>query len=191
MTRRERSRAFACGSRARRKGKALTLGRERGDDGARTSAAPEAEEALLVRIGVEVGALSLAHVIEVMRPLPVQPIGGAPPCILGAAVVRGVAVPVVDAAALLASQLARRVGRSEVASDRRFVSVRAGSRRAALVVDAVVGVVRTALSGRPSLLVAAELDAMDDGLAALARAVRAAPEELAGRAADVVGGAVG
>lgn len=76
-------------------------------------------------------ALPLEHVIEMMRPLPIEPIGGAPPFVLGLALVRGEAIPVVDAARLLGGSS------SDVT---RFVILRSGARNTALAVDSVLGV---------------------------------------------------
>lgn len=86
--------------------------------------------ALLIVAGGRTCAIPLPHVIEIMRPLPITPIIQAPPFTLGAAVVRGSAVPVVDVAAMLGAA-AGAVGR--------FVSVRAGERRAVLAVESVAG----------------------------------------------------
>lgn len=66
-----------------------------------------------------------------MRPLPVEAIAGAPGFVLGLAVIRGEAVPVIDVARLLGAEGAR---------PRRFVTVRAARRTIALAVDAVLGV---------------------------------------------------
>jgi len=76
-------------------------------------------------------ALPLEHVAETMRPLPVEPLAGVPRPICGVAIIRRVPVPVVDVAWLLA-------GKESHAT--RFVTVKAGGRRVALMVDAVVGV---------------------------------------------------
>jgi purine-binding chemotaxis protein CheW len=86
---------------------------------------------VVVRVGNRVCALPLATVIETMRPLPVEPVRGAPPFVLGISIIRGAPTPVVDAAAL--------IGASRGASDR-VVTLRAGARVVALVVDAVLGV---------------------------------------------------
>jgi purine-binding chemotaxis protein CheW len=86
---------------------------------------------LLCRVDRRVCALPLAQVEETMRPLPVEPMAGAPDFVLGVAIVRGAAVPVVDAAALLGA------GRSRPS---RLVSLRVERRRVALAVDAVLGV---------------------------------------------------
>jgi purine-binding chemotaxis protein CheW len=120
---------------------------------------------LVARVGDKRVALRLAHVVEVMRPLPVATLGGTPPFVLGAAVVRGSAVPVVDARALLGEGPAS-------TRDARFVSVRVGDRRAVLAVDAVLGVralddvsvgqmppiLRDASEGVPELLGALDRD---------------------------------
>jgi purine-binding chemotaxis protein CheW len=88
--------------------------------------------ALLVRAGSRVCALPLASVIETMRPLPVETVRGAPPLVLGLAIVRGTPVPVVDLAAL--------IGVEERGVATRFVSLRAGARTVVLAVDSVMGV---------------------------------------------------
>lgn len=92
-----------------------------------TSAGP----ALLCRVGGRVCAIPLAEVVETLRPLPIEPMGGAPAFVLGAAVIRGRALPVVDAAQLLGEP---------GGAPTRFVTVRAGDREVALAVDAVLGV---------------------------------------------------
>jgi purine-binding chemotaxis protein CheW len=76
-------------------------------------------------------ALSIAHVVETMRPLPIEPIAGTRAFVLGLAIVRGAPMPVVDLATLLGGT------RGEI---RRFVTLDLGGRRAALAVTDVVGV---------------------------------------------------
>lgn len=76
-------------------------------------------------------ALPLAHVLETMRPLPVQPILGSPPFVRGLAIVRGEPVPVVDLASLMGG------GRG---SPRRWVIVRAGAPATVLEVDRILGI---------------------------------------------------
>jgi purine-binding chemotaxis protein CheW len=88
--------------------------------------------ALLVRAGSRVCALPLGSVNETMRPLPVEAVRGAPPLVLGLAIVRGTPVPVVDLAAL--------IGADEPGEATRFVSLRAGARTVVLAVQSVVGV---------------------------------------------------
>jgi purine-binding chemotaxis protein CheW len=86
---------------------------------------------LLCRVQTKLCALPLECVLETMRPLPVEPLSGAPQFVPGLAMIRGEPVPVVDAARLLGAEGARPA---------RFVSVRAGERRVALAVDSVLGV---------------------------------------------------
>jgi purine-binding chemotaxis protein CheW len=76
-------------------------------------------------------------VIETMRPLQCNALLGVAPPILGMAIIRGVATPVLDGGLLL--------GRAPTAGGR-FVTVRAGSRAVAIAVDEVVGV-RTLTDG--------------------------------------------
>jgi purine-binding chemotaxis protein CheW len=90
--------------------------------------------ALLVRAGSRVCGLPIASVNETMRPLPVEPIRGAPPMVLGLAIVRGAPVPVVDLATLVGA------GSDERHPVTRFVSLRSGSRTVALAVESVMGV---------------------------------------------------
>ncbi|HEY6005476.1 MAG TPA: chemotaxis protein CheW [Anaeromyxobacter sp.] len=111
-------------------------------------------------------ALPLADVIEVMRPLPVSRLEGAPEFVLGAAVVRGAPVPVIDAGALVGAAPGGR-------TPSRLVSLRVGTRRAALAVDELIGI---------HALDASELEAVPPllrGVAAgAADAVAALDEEL-------------
>ena len=84
-----------------------------------------------------------------MRPLPLRRLAGAPAFVSGIAIVRGEPTPVVDVSALLG------VVSSAPA---RFVLVRAGRRRVALAVEAVIGILEVAseaLAGVPPLLTAA------------------------------------
>jgi purine-binding chemotaxis protein CheW len=88
---------------------------------------------LLCRAGVHLCALPLAHVIEVMRPLAVEPLADAPAFLRGIAVIRGAAVPVLD--------LGRLLGQAKTAPAR-FVTVRIGERVLALAVAEVLAVRR-------------------------------------------------
>lgn len=88
------------------------------------------QRSLLLRAAGHTCALNLGDVIEIMRPLPIERIAGAPEVVLGLAVIRGVAVPVVALSTLF---------RSETAAFTRFVLVRAGGKPVALAVDAVIG----------------------------------------------------
>jgi purine-binding chemotaxis protein CheW len=119
-----------------------------------SSAESELRPSLLFRIAGQLCALPLEHVIETMRPLPVEPVAGAPPAVRGLSIVRGRPVPVIDAARLFD----RPSGLST-----RFVTLRAGERVAALAVDEVLGVRRLApasLEQLPALLGTAAADAL-------------------------------
>jgi purine-binding chemotaxis protein CheW len=91
---------------------------------------------LICRVGAKLCGVPLAHVVEVMRPLPTEPLAQMASFVLGIAVIRSRATPVVDARKLLSSPSG-----SEPA---RYVTLELGgsghSRVAALAVDGVVGV---------------------------------------------------
>ena len=117
------------------------------------------ERVLLVRASGMLCALPLVHVVETMRPLPVDAIGTAPACVRGLTLVRGEPTLVVDLARLLAAR---------ESSPRRFVTLRTGTRTVALAVDEVIGtrvLPRDELRALPPLLRGADLDS----LAAIAR----------------------
>lgn len=80
-------------------------------------------------------AVPLAHAAEVMRPLPVEPLVGAPAGVLGVAVIRGRATPVVDLEALLHGSPA-----GALADSARHVTLRTGDRVVAIAVEAVLGI---------------------------------------------------
>jgi purine-binding chemotaxis protein CheW len=105
---------------------------------------------LVTRVGGVACGFPIAHVVETMRPLPVEPIRGSHDDALavldGLAMIRGTPVPVVDTRKLLGV-------RATAAT--RFVIVRVARRRVALAVDAVLAVRRVeaeALPGLPPLL---------------------------------------
>jgi len=91
---------------------------------------PEGDHCLLFRTGSRVGALALTNVQEVMRPLPVESIAGAPAFVMGVSILRGAAAPVIDAARLLDDTIG--------ATPNRFISLKIGSRSVCLAVDAVL-----------------------------------------------------
>jgi len=82
-------------------------------------------------------------VLEVMRPLPIQPVRDASPFVLGLARVRGAPLPVVC--------LARLLGHPPPEAHGRFLTVRAGAGLVVLAVDAVVGVNQPASADHGSL----------------------------------------
>lgn len=137
---------------------------------------PPVDKFLLVRAGARVCALPLAAVAETMRPLPVSAIAGVPAFVSGVAIVRGEAVPVLALGALL--------GDREPAPPARFVTVRAGSRTAALAVDAVVGVAALGAGDAPHVPLLADasdgaieaLGARDEDLLVVLRTARLVPD---------------
>jgi purine-binding chemotaxis protein CheW len=94
---------------------------------------------LLCRIGSRIGALALKDVRETMRPLPVEPLPGMPPFVLGVAIVRGFPAPIVEAARLL-KPAALPPASAISSSSARFVSLKLGERTAVLAVDAVLDI---------------------------------------------------
>jgi purine-binding chemotaxis protein CheW len=94
-----------------------------------------------------------------MRPLRIEPLPGAPDFVIGISRIRGEPVPVVDLGRLLGVH-------DDRAPAPRFVLLRAGSRRVAVRVDAVMGVDSLAAPARslPPLLT----DASAASVAALA-----------------------
>jgi purine-binding chemotaxis protein CheW len=103
------------------------------------SVAGENDFFLLCRIGSRIGAVAVKDVRETMRPLPIEPLTGSPVFVLGVAIVRGSAVPVIDAGLLLdPSALASAAAITSSAA--RSVSLALGERTAVLAVDAVLGV---------------------------------------------------
>lgn len=135
---------------------------------------------LVTRIGGLTCAIPIEHVVETMRPLPVEPLGKSDDrallAIEGIAMIRGAAMPVIDARRLLGVT-------GEHAA--RFVVVRAAERRIALVVDRVIEVKRIeadVLSGLPSLLEGnrdwvAAIGARDAALLVVLDVTRVLPED--------------
>ena len=135
--------------------------------------------ALFCRVRDRLCALPLAHVVETMRPLAIEPLTAMPAFVRGLARIRGAAVPVVDAGALL--------GARDEAHFTRFVTVRAGERCVALAVEEVLGVrelAQASLHDLPPLLreageaVVAAVGSLDAELLLVLRAARIAPQSL-------------
>ena len=139
---------------------------------------------LMTRVGAVHCAFRIEDVVEIMRPLPVEPIGRSDDPALalidGVAMIRGAAVPVVDARRLLA-------GGAGLAGDGapRFVVVRTVDRHVAVRVDAVIELQRIdghVLASLPPLLDAANragvaaIGARDDGLLVVLDAARVVPD---------------
>lgn len=87
---------------------------------------------LLCGVGASVCALPIAQVGETLRPLPVEPLAGLPAFVLGVAIIRGAATPVLDASRL--------IGAPQQSESERFVTLKLGERAAALAVGNVLGV---------------------------------------------------
>jgi purine-binding chemotaxis protein CheW len=101
---------------------------------------------LIVQIGSKVAAIPVEHVVETMRPLPIEPLAELPAFVLGLSIIRGVALPVIDGARLF--------GGSGDGARTRFVVLRVGQRQAAVLIDHVIGVRQIAestLGALPSL----------------------------------------
>lgn len=69
------------------------------------------DDVLLFRAGGRLYGLSIDVVLEVMRPLPIEPITDAPKYVLGVAMLRGRGTPVLDASALLTGAACGQNGR--------------------------------------------------------------------------------
>lgn len=92
---------------------------------------PCARRVLLVGVGASTCGLPLTHVIETMRPLPIERIAGAPPYVCGVSIVRGVLTPVVDLGMVLGMP---------ADAGGRFVTLRLDDKQVALSVSSVLGV---------------------------------------------------
>lgn len=98
---------------------------------------------LLCRAGAHLCALPLGQVIEVMRPLPAEPLADAPPFLKGVAVIRGAPVPLID--------LARLFGQAKAAATR-IVTIRVGERVLGLLVGEIAGIRRDEEAGERGLV---------------------------------------
>ena len=135
---------------------------------------------LIVVVGIRRCAIPVRFVAEILRPLPVQPLGGVPAYVRGLSVIRGAPVPVVDVNLLIGDD------GSEHAAGRLAV-IDVGERRIALAVDAVLGMQRldAHLIGRlPPLLhgvasdVVEAIGVADARLLVVLRAARLGPDEV-------------
>ena len=91
---------------------------------------------LVVEVHGRFCAFPLAHVVEIMRPLPVEAIAGAPSFVRGISIIRGIPTPVVELGVLLGVDNEKTL----VGISARFVTLHLGERQAALSVDVVCGV---------------------------------------------------
>jgi purine-binding chemotaxis protein CheW len=143
---------------------------------------------LLCRAGAMLCALPIEHVIEIMRPLPIEQIAGAPKYVLGLSVVRGAPVAVVDLGLVTGCQTTHCT---------RLIAVKAAERTIALAVGAVIGITAIAADAYgefPPLLrdaaadTVAAIGALDSQLIVFLRAARLLPAEVLARL-DANGGA--
>jgi purine-binding chemotaxis protein CheW len=133
---------------------------------------------LVVRVHTLLCALPLTHVVETMRPLPLEPIAGMPSFVSGVSIIRGVPTPVIDLGVVLGA-LGGVAGR--------LVTLRLGNRQVALSVDAVLGVRgldRSTTQELPPLLNGAPRDiieaigTLDDEMLMVLRAGWELPDEV-------------
>jgi purine-binding chemotaxis protein CheW len=150
--------------------------------------APQADAALwlVCRAGTVLCALPIAHVVEVMRSLPVEPLAGAPDYVRGVSIIRGMPVAVVDASQIIGNVAGHPT---------RLIAVRTGARLTALAVDGVVGISAMAaaqFTQLPPLLgdtardTVAAIGAHDGALLVCLQSGRLIPEDVAARL-DVMG----
>lgn len=90
----------------------------------------EHSASLVCRAGPVMCAFPVTHVIETMRPLPVEPVPDDHAYVRGRSIIRGGPVTVLDIARMFGHESA----------PRRYVTLRAGARTVALAVHAVAGV---------------------------------------------------
>jgi purine-binding chemotaxis protein CheW len=136
-------------------------------------------KALIVGLQSCVCAVPLEYVIETMRPLAIEPLGGMPSFVLGVAIIRGIPTPVLDLGAVLGKP-------NELAA--RFVTVRAGDKQVALAVNRVLGIrdletnvtIREipALLQRASKEVVETIGTLDEQVLLVLRASWELPEEI-------------
>ncbi len=133
---------------------------------------------LVCRAGAGLCALPLGAVVEIMRPLPLEPVASPPPGLRGLSVIRGVPVPVLDLAALLGEPGAA-IGR--------LVTATIAGRKIAFAVATVFGIRRidsAQLAELPPLLrdsaraAVAAIGTLDAELLLLLEAGRLVPDGL-------------
>lgn|SRR5689334_4848709 len=138
----------------------------------------ERKRLLVVQAGGLSAGIPLESTREIMRPLPIAAVAGAPHFVLGLSVIRGASVPVVDLGALLGHPAAH----EELG---RFATLVVEGRPVAVAVHAVAGIVEldpSALSSLPPLLSHAANDVVDalalhdTGLLLVLKATRLVPE---------------
>ena len=117
--------------------------------------------------------------------MPIEPLMGTPPFVLGLAIIRGFPTPVVDAGSLVGPSISPSPILSP--SPARFVSLKLGDRSAALAVDAVLDVCSLSsetLSNIPPLLLGGDaqlvsvIGALDSKLLLVLEAARLVPDSV-------------
>lgn len=148
------------------------------------------EPFLMVRAGSHICALPIANVGEIMRAQPVRQVADAPAAVLGLAVIRSRALPVIDTSSLIN-------GAGFSNRPTHFVSVKVGVRHVALAVDGVIGVRKIQpadISTLPPLLSAANrtvlsaIAEVDDEFALVVAAGKLIPPEVWSAINDEVAG---
>jgi purine-binding chemotaxis protein CheW len=138
----------------------------------------ESRFSLLCRTGTVLCALPVDHVIETMRPLPLDVLPGTPHFVAGLAIVRGAPLPVIVVSRLFGKEDKR---------PERLVVARVGKRRVGLLVDAVVGVrvlPHDMLQQLPPLLrdaahdAVADISTLDGELMVVLQAARVVPADV-------------
>ena len=118
-------------------------------------------DSLIFRVGKRLCALSVGHVDEVMRPLPLERVAGAPSFVRGVSIVRGRPIPVVDLREIVGADCHR--------APTRLVTVHPQPQRiVGLLVDEVLGI-RNRRSIVPDELPPLLADAAVDFVSELAR----------------------
>jgi len=120
-----------------------------------TDAFSKQSRTLVVGVKGRLCAVPLTLIIEIMRPLSIEPISDVPSFVQGISIIRGIPTPVVDLGALL--------GMPDGIADR-FVTLRVGERQVALSVDSVLGIRELDMSkigALPPLLQGASKDAIE------------------------------
>lgn len=88
---------------------------------------------LICRVSSKLCGVPLRHVLETMRPLPLERLANMPSFVRGLSLIRGRPTPVLDGCALLG-------GSATTSSSARLVTLRLAERQVALWVDAVLGI---------------------------------------------------
>lgn len=134
-------------------------------------------QCVVCRVGGRLCAFPVEHILETMRPLPVEPLEGLPPFIQGLSMIRGNPAVVVDTAMLLGEGLAL---------PNRFLAMKSGSRFVAMAVSEVVSILNIEagsfaklppLTGNSAFGVEA-LGSFDGELLYLVNGARSVPDDL-------------